>query len=53
MAYYVIRLIICKLLWHFDVELDGENENWISDQRIFGTWEKLPLMVKLHPVIRA
>jgi hypothetical protein len=52
MAYYMIRLIICKLFWHSDVKLEAGNEKWILNQRIYGTWQKLPLMVKLRAVKR-
>lgn len=52
MAYFMIRMIFCKILWNFDVVLEPGNENWIKDQRIYGTWQKLPLMVNLYPVKR-
>lgn len=52
MAYFMIRMIFCKILWHFDVELQPGQENWIKDQKIYGTWQKLPILVKLHPVKR-
>ena len=48
----MIRLIFCKLLWNFDVELEAPNDRWITDQRIYGTWQKLPVPVKLRAVHR-
>jgi hypothetical protein len=24
------RLVTAKLLWHFDLELDGPHENWVQ-----------------------
>lgn len=52
MAYYMIRLIICKLVWNFDMVLDNDDGKWVSDQKIYGTWQKLPLIVRLHPTGR-
>ena len=46
MAYHEMRLIIAKLLWHFDMELCVESEEWIK-QKVYTLWEKPPLMVKL------
>lgn len=45
-----IRLIIAKLLWHFDLKLEKESKdgNWF-DQKIWGVWFKNPLWVSLSP----
>ncbi|KAL9079651.1 MAG: hypothetical protein Q9157_001483 [Trypethelium eluteriae] len=44
-----IRLILCRLLMEFDMELTEEsNEHWL-DQKVYVVWEKKPLMVKLRP----
>jgi len=48
----MIRMIFAKILWNFDVEIGPGQENWIKDQKIFGTWQKLPLPMKLRPVNR-
>jgi hypothetical protein len=29
------RLVIAKLLWHFDMELDGDHPNWVEDARFY------------------
>ncbi|KAI6711662.1 hypothetical protein JHW43_005807 [Diplocarpon mali] len=50
MALLMIRLIVCKLLWNFDMEFDGDHSDWFLNQKAYGTWKKLPLMVKLRPV---
>ena len=52
MALYMARLVMCKVLWNFDLELCGGQDNWISDQKVFVTWVKLPLMAQFTPVIR-
>jgi len=51
MAYHEIRLILANVLWHFDLSLCKESDNW-ADQLVFTLWQKGPLMVKLTPVKR-
>jgi cytochrome P450 len=41
-----MRLILAKLLWHFDFELDRRSVNW-TDQKSFVLWEKPPLWVNI------
>lgn len=48
MAYHEMRIILAKLLWHFDLfGLTEESERW-NEQRVFILWEKGPLMVKMR-----
>jgi hypothetical protein len=43
------RLIMTKLLWHFDFELDGTvDKDWL-DQKSFGVFIKKELPVKFRP----
>ncbi|KAL8670590.1 MAG: hypothetical protein Q9168_004883 [Polycauliona sp. 1 TL-2023] len=51
LAWAEMNLILCKVLWHFDLELaEGRNkEDWSMDQRVFLLHEKTPLFVKLRP----
>jgi hypothetical protein len=51
LAYHQMRLIIAKVLWSFDMQLCDQQSNWL-DQKVFSTWEKMPLMVKLKAVER-
>ncbi|KAL4869732.1 cytochrome P450 [Aspergillus spectabilis] len=53
-AYAELRLIICKLLWSFDLQLASEvaNDSWAEKQDTYILWEKGPLMVQLAPVCR-
>ncbi|KIW76458.1 hypothetical protein Z517_11204 [Fonsecaea pedrosoi CBS 271.37] len=50
MAYSEIRLIVCKLLWRFDLKLAAchQGGNWL-DQEMYTLWEKPSLMVELVP----
>ncbi|KAL1840908.1 hypothetical protein VTJ49DRAFT_7650 [Mycothermus thermophilus] len=47
-----MRLILAKLLWHFDLELQPESRGWRDKQKIFVLWDKDELNVKLTPVVR-
>ncbi|RYO76457.1 hypothetical protein DL766_006409 [Monosporascus sp. MC13-8B] len=44
------RLLLAKLIWHFDLELMPESENWLDNMVNHMIWQKPPLMVKLRPV---
>nr|AEA35023.1 hypothetical protein [Fusarium fujikuroi] len=46
LAYHQMRLILCKVLWHYDIELCPDKGNWLLDQKMYIFWEKRPLMVK-------
>ncbi|KAJ6120171.1 hypothetical protein N7523_004451 [Penicillium sp. IBT 18751x] len=46
LAYCEIRLIICKLLYHFDLTLCPDSKNW-TNQKVYFLWDKPPLMVTL------
>ncbi|KAL2001924.1 hypothetical protein VTN02DRAFT_982 [Thermoascus thermophilus] len=49
LAYAEMRLILTRVLWHFDLQLRGESAGWI-EQRAYVLWEKPGLMVRLTPV---
>lgn len=49
LAYAEMRLILVRLLWHFDIELLPGSMNWY-DQKVFIFWEKPDLDVKLTRV---
>lgn len=45
-----MNLILCKVLWHFDLELaEGNKEDWSMEQRVFLLHERTPVFVKLTP----
>ncbi|KAF1930395.1 cytochrome P450 3A4 [Didymella exigua CBS 183.55] len=52
LAYAETRLILAKILWHFDLELVKPGKEWMRDQRVFLLWEKPSLDVRLRPVQR-
>ncbi|KAI1439027.1 benzoate 4-monooxygenase cytochrome P450 [Xylaria sp. CBS 124048] len=46
------RLILSKLLWHFELGLAPESFDWIATQKTNMFWESGPLMVSLKPASR-
>ncbi|KAH7306093.1 cytochrome P450 [Rhexocercosporidium sp. MPI-PUGE-AT-0058] len=52
LAYAEMRLILARVLWNFDLELDEESRSWTDNMKMFMLWEKPKLFVKLTPVIR-
>lgn len=49
MAYAEMSLAMAKMMWHFDFELNDPSEDWWIKQGTYIMWEKVPLMIKLHP----
>ena len=54
MALTEARLVVSKLLWHFELQLDGPHESWVDDARFYvsdGTrmW-RLALTLKPDPL---
>ncbi|KAL9094765.1 MAG: hypothetical protein Q9165_003036 [Trypethelium subeluteriae] len=48
LAYMEMRLIMAKLFWHYDIELDERKTGEWLDQRAWGVWRKRPLWVKFN-----
>jgi hypothetical protein len=48
LAWHEMRLILAKIIWHFDMELVDGSERW-NEQKCFVLWSKGPLMVRLVP----
>jgi cytochrome P450 len=46
-AYHEMRLIAAKILWHFDIQLCPESNNWLTDLKVYGVWDKEALMVTM------
>lgn len=47
LALVEIRLVLTHLLWTFDMELAEETDEEWPKQKMWTTWEKKPLIVKL------
>jgi hypothetical protein len=46
-----MRLVLAKMVWNFDLQLQPESENWFPHEMVV-VWNIPPLHVKLYPVIR-
>ncbi|KAM0490942.1 hypothetical protein ACHAP8_011080 [Fusarium lateritium] len=47
LAYAEMRLILAKLIWHFDLDLDPGSEGWLEKHTAYLLWEKPELWVRL------
>jgi cytochrome P450 len=45
LAYVELRLILARMLWTFEMELDKSCANWVDDLVEYFGWEKIPLLV--------
>ncbi|EME43710.1 hypothetical protein DOTSEDRAFT_62319 [Dothistroma septosporum NZE10] len=46
LAFVEMRLLIARLVWQFDMELDPVSANW-NQQKTYLLWQKPPMIVKL------
>jgi hypothetical protein len=49
LAYAEMRLLLAKMLWHFDFELENPDEDWYGSLKAFMVWERGSLKVHLMP----
>lgn len=42
-----MRIIMAKVLFNFDLELEPSCNSWAEDQLVYGLYEKTPLMVRV------
>lgn len=52
LAYAEMRLILAKILWHFDLKLDCakmQGRDWMGGQGVWILWDKPPLWVTVRP----
>ncbi|KAE8446004.1 hypothetical protein EG329_012643 [Mollisiaceae sp. DMI_Dod_QoI] len=49
LAYAEMRLMLCRTLWNFDVQIAEESHNWLDAQQSFLIWQKGPMDVYLTP----
>lgn len=47
LAYAEMRLILARLLFDFDLELDERSRNWTEGMKAFVLWEKPALWIRL------
>lgn len=47
-----MRLLMAKMIYCFDMELDERSDDWLENCRVFTLWEKPKLLVRLTEVQR-
>ena len=52
LAYAEMRLILAKVLWHFDFVSTTQTGEWMKSQKTFVLWEKGPLWVEVKEARR-
>lgn len=52
LAHAEMRLILAKVLFTFDLELEDKTQEWMKLQKVFTLWNKPSLFVKIRPVKR-
>ena len=51
LAWAEMKLILCKVLWNFDMELAGGNkDDWSMEQKVYLLYERTPVYVKLTSI---
>ena len=51
LAYAQTRLILAKVLFSLNLELTGNSNDWLKDQRVIKFWVKPPLNLSFMPEI--
>lgn len=49
LAYAEMRLILAKMIWHFDFKLDRRSEGWLEKSVVHFLWVKPELHIRLTP----
>ncbi|KAK5120239.1 hypothetical protein LTR85_006445 [Meristemomyces frigidus] len=52
LAYAEMRLIMAKIVWQFDFELDAKSANWMAECKVMTLWVKPELSVHVKEVVR-
>ncbi|KAI1329019.1 cytochrome P450 [Xylariaceae sp. FL0255] len=46
-----MRLILAKIIYHFDIALDDSSRNWVNGQKAYAVWHKPDLHIHLKPTL--
>ena len=47
-----MRLILAKMVWSFDMELEARSQNWMDECKVMTLWAKPELAVRVKEVVR-
>ncbi|ORY67805.1 putative cytochrome P450 [Pseudomassariella vexata] len=50
LSYAEMRLILARIIYHFDMTLAEDSERWIERQKSYALWDRIPLNVHLTPI---
>lgn len=53
LAYAEMRLILAKMIWSFDLELDPRSQDWSKECKVMLLWDKPELAVRVKEVVRS
>ena len=53
LAHAEMRLILAKMIWNIDFELEDKDVDWYANLKGYAIWERTPLRVKMTPVSHA
>ncbi|OTB09038.1 hypothetical protein M426DRAFT_316328 [Hypoxylon sp. CI-4A] len=53
LAYAEMRLILAKIIWSFDLELEDRSQDWLEQCKVMRLWVKPELAVRVKEVVRA
>ncbi|KAI7911434.1 hypothetical protein M9X92_010530 [Pyricularia oryzae] len=49
LAYSEMRMILARMLYNYDMELDEQSKNWAEGMLAYTLWDKPPMFVHLKP----
>ncbi|CAG8902802.1 unnamed protein product [Penicillium egyptiacum] len=52
LAHAELRIIVAKMIWSFDLDLEERSQDWLSRCKVMRLWVKPELAVKLKDVVR-
>ncbi|KAL8696305.1 MAG: hypothetical protein Q9224_002863 [Gallowayella concinna] len=47
LAYFEMRSVLARMIWHFDMQLEAESQGW-TEQKEYAVWDKPALWVTLQ-----
>ena len=53
LAYSEMRLILAKMIWSFDLELDPKSADWMERCKVMTLWLKPELLIRMKEVVRS
>ncbi|KAH9223339.1 cytochrome P450 [Leptodontidium sp. 2 PMI_412] len=45
-----MRLVVARLMWEFDFDIEEESREWVEGMKVYTLYERPPLMCRVRPV---